>query len=89
MVAGQVVLHHFHRFELFEACLLRNLVLAVVGIMFEVTYVGDVADVAHLVAEVTEIAEKYVEGDCRTCVTEMAVAVDGRTADIHPDLSLM
>ena len=83
MVARQIVLHHFHRFELFEARLLGNFVLALVGVVLEVADVGDVAHVAHLVAEVLQIAEEDVESDGGAGMTQMAVAIDGRTTDIH------
>ena len=57
--------------------------------MLEVAHVGDVADVAHLVAEVLEVAEDDVEGDGRACVAEVGVAVDGGAADIHAHPPLM
>ena len=89
MVAGQIVLHHFHRFELFETCFLCNLVLTVVSIVFEVTHIGDVAHITHFVAEMTQIAEEDVEGDGRTRMAKMTVAIDGRAADIHAHPALM
>ena len=89
VVAGEVVLHHFHRLELFETGFLGDLVLAVVGVVLEVAYVSDVADVAHLVAQVHQIAVEHVERDGRAGVAEMAVAVDGGSAHIHPHESLV
>ena len=83
-----IVLRHFHRFKLFESCFFCNLVLAFVGIVLEVSDVGDVSDVAHLVAEVFEIAEDEVKGDGGAGVSQMRVAIDGRSADIHADVSL-
>ena len=83
VVATRVVLHDLHRLELFDACTLGDLVLALVGVVLEVAHVGDVADVAHLVSEVGEVAEEDVEGDGRTGVAEVRIAVDGGSADIH------
>ena len=63
MVAVGVVLCHFHRLELLKACLLGNLVLAGVGVVLQVTHIGDVAHVAHLIAQVLEVAEQHVKCD--------------------------
>ena len=37
----------------------------------------------HLVAQVLQIAEENIEGDGRTGVAQMRIAVDGGAADIH------
>ena len=89
MVAVGVVLGHLHGFELFEAGFLCNLVLALVGIVLEVSDVGDVADVAHLVADVHQIAVEHVEGDGRAGVAEVSVAIDGGAADVHADTAFV
>ena len=54
-----------------------------VSVVLKMTYVGDVAHVSDLVAQMLQIAEEYVECYCRTCVTKMCVAIDSRAADIH------
>ena len=51
--------------------------------MLQVAYVGDVAHIAHLVAQMGQIAVNDVECNCRTCVAQVAVAVNCRPADIH------
>ena len=84
-----IVLCHIHRFELLEACLLGDFVLALVGVVLQVAHVGDVADVAHLIADVAEVAEQEVEGDGRTGVAQVGVAIDGGAADVHADVSLV
>ena len=83
MIAREVVLHHFHRLKLLEARLLGYLVLAVVGIMLEMPHIGDVAHIAHLVAEMAQIAEEDIERYGRTRMSEMAVAINGGAAHIH------
>ena len=50
MVAGQVVLHHFHRLELLKASLLSDLILSLICVVLEMPDVCDVAYIAHLVA---------------------------------------
>ena len=50
MVAGQVVLHHFHRLELLKASLLSDLILSLICVVLEMPDVSDVTYIAHLVA---------------------------------------
>jgi len=83
MVTVQIVLHHFHRLQLFQACFLGNLVFAFVSIVFQMAHIGDVAHIAHFVPQVGQVAEKDVECDGRTGVSEVCIAIDCRTAHIH------
>ena len=83
MVAVEVVLHDFHRLELFEPGLFGYFVFAGVGVVFQMSHVGDVADVTYFVAYVRQVAVEYVECYGRAGVAEMAVAVDGGSADVH------
>ena len=83
MVAVRVILSHFHWFQLFESCLLSNLVLALIRIVFQVSHIGDVAHIAHLVTEVLKIAENDVEGDGRTRMTQVGIAINGWTTNVH------
>ena len=52
-------------------------------IMFKVTYVSNVPDVAHFITKVRQVAEHQVESDGRTCMTQMGIAINGRTANVH------
>ena len=83
VIAVGVVLRDLHGLELLEACLLLNLVVALVGVVLQVAYVGDVAHVTHLVAQVFEVTEEHVEGDGWARVAQMRVAVNRGTADVH------
>ena len=83
MVAVHIVLGHLHWLELFETGLLGDLVLALVGVVFQMAHVGDVAHIAHLVADMGKVAEHQVEGHGRTGVSEMGFTIDGRAADIE------
>ena len=84
VVALRIVVGHLHRFELLEARLLGDFVLTLVGVVFQMAHVGDVAHVAHLVARSLQVAEQQVEGHGRTGMAQMGVAVDRGAADIHP-----
>ena len=83
VVTVGVMLRDFHRFQLFEACLLLYFVVAFVRIMLQMAHISDVAHVAHLVPDVPQIAEENVEGDGRPGMPEMRITVNGRSADIH------
>ena len=83
MVAQGVGLHDLHGLQLLQAGLLRDLVLAFVGVVLQVPDVRDVADVTHLVAQVAEQFAQHIVGHARAGMAEMGVAVDGRAADIH------
>jgi hypothetical protein len=47
------------------------------------SHICDVAYVAHLVADVLEVAEQQVEGNSGSGVTQVSIAIDGWAADIH------
>ena len=83
MVTVQVILHHFHRLELFETGFLGNLVFTIVSIMFQVADICYVAYIAYLVSYMSQITEQQVESDSRPCVAQVGVTVNRRTANVH------
>ncbi len=83
VVAVQIHLHHLHRLKLLETGFLRDFVLAGISVMLQMAHIGDVAHIAHLQAEMTQIAVKDIKSDGRTGVAQMGVAIDSRAADIH------
>ena len=83
VVAVGVILRHLHRLKVFEAGFLRDFVLAFVGVVFQVTHIGDVAHIADFISEMLQIPENQVKGDGRPGVTQVSVAIDGGTADVH------
>ena len=87
--AVRIVLSHFHRFQLFQTRFFGNFVFAFVCIMFQVAHIGNVAHVAHLVAQMFQVAEYEVERNGRACMTQMAVAIHRRSANIHANMSRM
>ena len=88
VVALRIVVGHLHGFQLFEAGLLGDLVLASSASCSRCPHVGDVAHVTDLVPRSLEVAEQQVEGYGRTGMAQMRVPVDRRSADVHPDPSL-
>jgi hypothetical protein len=53
------------------------------------TYIGDIAHVAHLIAEVQQIAVKKVKGYSGAGVAQMGIAIDSGAADIHAYVSFV
>ena len=83
------MLCNLHRFQLFEACFLLYLVVSLVGIVLKMPHIGNIAHVAYLITQMLEIAEKYVERDCRARMSQMGIAVNRRTAYIHAHIRCM
>ena len=86
LVALGVVVSNLHRLQLLEASLLCNLILTLVGILLEVTYIGDVTNVAHLESLRLEVAEQKIEGNRGTSVSQVRIAINGRTANVHTNM---
>jgi hypothetical protein len=89
MVGERASLHDLHRLELLQTCLLCDLVLSLVSVVLKVSDVCDVAYITDLVAEVLEKFYEYVICHARTCVTEVCVAINSRTADVKSYVSLV
>ena len=89
VVTESISLHHFHGLQLFQAGLLCYLVLTFVGIMFEVADIGDIAYIAHLVAQVAQQLAEHVVCHSRPGMAEMSLTVHGGAAYIHSNMSFM
>ena len=83
MIGVGIMLCNLHGLKLFESRFLSNLVIAIVCIVFKMPHIGDVSHVAHLVTQVLQVAKHDVEGDGRSCMTQMRVAIYGGSAYIH------
>ncbi len=82
-VFERIGLYYLHRLFLFQLGFFRNFVFALIGIVHQMAYIGDIAHIAYLVAEVLEVAEEYIEYNGRTGIADMWVAIHGRAAYIH------
>ena len=89
IVPERIGLHHLHRFDLLKPGLLCNLVLTLVGIVLQMAHISDIPHETDLVAQMPEELEKHIISHSRPGVAEMGVAVNGRAADIHTDVSRM
>jgi hypothetical protein len=70
---------------MFEPCFLLNLILAFIGIVFKMTHIRYIPDIADPVTQVKEITVEQVECHRRTGMAEMSIAVHRRSADIQSD----
>ena len=82
VIGNGVCLHHLHGLERFETGLLCYLVITLVRIMLQVTYISYISDIAHLVAKISEEAHQYVIRHRRPGMSQMRFAIYGRSADI-------
>ena len=80
MVAVGVILCDLHRLQLLQSCLLGNLVLTLIGIMLQMSYIRDIPHIAHLVTQMLQVTEEDVEGDGRTGMSQMGITIDGWAA---------
>ena len=83
VIAVGIVLRDLHGLELLQARLLLDLVVTFVGVVLKMTHISDVAHVANLVSQMLQIAEEHVESNGRTGMTQVRIAVDSRSANIH------
>ena len=83
MIAIGIMLRNLHWLQLLKTCLLLNLVITFVSIMLQMAHVRDVTNITNLVPYVFKIAEKNIKGDSRTCVSEVWIAINSWSTDIH------
>ena len=89
MVRDGVGLDHLHGLQLFQTCLLCDLVIALVSIMLQMSHIGYIPDIAHLIAEIPEKAHQYVIRHCRPGMSQMRLAIYRRPANIETDHARM
>ena len=89
VVTVGIELNNLHRLQLLQTRFLSYLILAFIGVMLQVTHIGDITNITHFVAQKLKVAVQHIERDSRTGVTQMGIAIHRRTAYIHTDMSLM
>ena len=89
MVCESTSLHHFHGLQLLQTRLLCNLVLSLVGVMLKVAYIGDVAHITYLVAQMFEQFHEHIVCHARSCMAQVCISIYCRTADIKPYMSFI
>lgn len=78
-----VALDDLHRFECLQTGFLGDLVLALVGIVLQVSGIGDVAHIAHLVTQEGKIPEYHIERHEGATVAQVHVGIHRRAAYVH------
>ena len=89
MVAVGVILRDLHRLQLLQSCLLLYLVIPLVGIVLQMSHIRDVTHIAYLVSQMLQVTEENIKGDGWARMTQMRVAIYGRTAYIHSHIGRM
>jgi hypothetical protein len=49
-----------------------------------VAHIGDIADIANLVANELKVSVHYIESEESANVSEVYIAIDSRSTDVHP-----
>ena len=88
VIAVGVILCNLHGLELFELSLFLYFVISLVSIMLQVAHISDIPHITHLVTQVTEVSEEHIKGDGGARMAQVAVSVNGWSADIHAHSSL-
>ncbi len=88
-IGARIVLYDLHWLKALSSCLPSNLVFAFIGIVREVSHVGDVLHVANPIAHVLQITAHYVKGEVYFGMSNVSVSIDSRAADIHTHKPLM
>ena len=83
MEAVGVLLHDLHRLQLLQPCALGDLVLTGIDIIHQVAHIGDVAHVAHFVAQVCEPAVEHIESCEAAHIAQVHIAVHGWSAHVQ------
>ncbi len=52
-------------------------------------HIGDILDIANLVAQVFQVTMNHIKGDVNFGMPDVRVAINGRSADIHADKTRM
>ena len=89
MVTQGISLHHFHRLQLLEPCLLCYLVLSGVGIMLKMAHIGYIPHITHFISKVPEQFAQHIVSHSWACMPQMSVPINRRPANIHSHMALL
>jgi hypothetical protein len=82
MIAIGVILHHLHRFDLFNTRLLCYFVFSFICVVFEVPDIGNVSDIAYFVVQVAEIAEQQIKCNGRPGMPQVWITLYGGDTNV-------
>ena|SRR6186713_1551149 len=82
-----IMLDNFHRFQLFQAGFFCDFIFTVILVIFKVPYIGDVPYIPDLVPQVEEEPKDDIEGEERSNISQMDIAIDGGPADIYSNVA--
>ena len=85
MIPVQIILNHFHRLQLFQACFLSDLVFSTVGIMLQVTNIRNITYITYFISQMFQIPKQDIKRNRRTRMSEMRISIDRWSANIHTD----
>ena len=83
MEINGIELHHFHGFDFFDARFFGNAVFTHILVIFEMSGIGDVANITDFVPQMFEVAVDQIKGNKSPAIAQMDVAVNCGATDIH------
>ncbi len=81
-----IFLHQLHRLDSLSSYPLHNAILTRVE---EMSHIGYVLDIAHLIAEIAQVAHDSVEVDVCLAMAEVSIFVNRWPADVHSNPPLL
>jgi hypothetical protein len=78
-----VELHHFHGFYFFDSRFFGNAIFPYILVVFEMSRIGYVPDIANFIAQMLEVAIDEIERNKSPAIAQMYIAVNGGATDIH------
>ena len=82
-----IMLDNFHRFQLFQAGFFCDFIFTVILVIFKVPYIRDVPYIPHLVPQVQEESKDNIEGEERSYISKVDIAINGRPTDIYANVA--
>ena len=78
-----VFLHHFHWFQLLDSGFFKNWIIAAFSVVLQMARIGNVAHIAHFVAQVFQISKNQVEREKSAAIAQMHIAINSWAANVH------
>src|SRR6478672_3595499 len=82
-----VFLHKFHRFQLFNLCLLAYFIFRLTTFFFKMSGISYIAHISYLVTKMLQVAINNIKSDVRTRMPQMTFAAHCWSAYIHSYMS--
>src|SRR5205085_755529 len=83
MKPDRVPLYDLHRFQLFESCFFRELIIAFIPVAFQMPRICYIPHITDLVTQVSKMTVDNIKRNESAAIAEMNITVYGRSANIQ------